>query len=132
MKARLILATLAAATFSLGAHAEEPNLKKGKKIFNKCKACHTVKKKKKKIGPHLVGIIGRPAASVEGFKYSKAIKDKAAGDPPLVWTEENLDAFLKKPKKFLKGTKMAFAGLRKEKQRINLIAYLKSVPAPSE
>ena len=93
---------------------------KGKKVFNKCKACHVVNKTKNKVGPHLKGIMGRPAASVEGFKYSKAMK--ASG---LVWDEPTLTAYLKKPRKFVKGTKMAFAGLRKDKDIANVIAYLK-------
>ena len=75
-----------------------------KKVFNKCKACHVVNKTKNKVGPHLKGIIGRQAASVEGYKYSKAMK--ASG---LVWDDATLAAYLKKPRKFVKGTKMAFA-----------------------
>ncbi len=94
--------------------------KAGKKVFNKCKACHALKAGKKKIGPSLHGIIGRNAASVEGFKYSKAMK--ASG---VVWTDENLDAYLTKPKKFMPGNKMVFVGLKKEKQRADVIAYLK-------
>ncbi len=134
MKSKLIIASLAAAVFSVGAQAAEPDIKKGKKVFRKCKACHTVKKEKNKLGPHLVDIIGRKAASVEAYskKYSKAMKKKGEGDDPLIWTEENLDEYLKKPKKFIPGTKMAFPGLKKEKQRINLIAYLKSFSKPKE
>ena len=93
---------------------------KVKKVFNKCKACHVVNKTKNKVGPHLKGIIGRQAASVEGYKYSKAMK--ASG---LVWDDATLAAYLKKPRKFVKGTKMAFAGLRKDKDIANVIAYLK-------
>ena len=94
---------------------------RGKKVFNKCKACHLVAAtKKKKIGPHLAKIFGRKAGSVEGFKYSKAMK-KA----DIVWDEATIDAFLVKPKKFLKGTKMSFRGLKKEKDRADVIAYLK-------
>ncbi|MEC9165965.1 MAG: cytochrome c family protein, partial [Pseudomonadota bacterium] len=68
----------------------------------------------------LKGIIGRQAASVEGYKYSKAMK--ASG---LVWDDATLAAYLKKPRNFVKGTKMAFAGLRKDKDIANVIAYLK-------
>ena len=89
-------------------------------MFNKCKICHSFDTGKKKIGPHLKGIVGRQAASVEGYKYSKAMK---AAD--IVWDEASLDAFLKKPRAFLKGTKMTFAGVKKESQRQDLIAYLK-------
>jgi cytochrome c len=89
-------------------------------VFNKCKTCHSFDPGKKKIGPHLQGIIGRKAGSVEGYKYSKAMK---AAD--IVWDEANLDKYLTKPKAFVKGTKMSFAGLKKEAQRQDLIAYLK-------
>ena len=96
---------------------------RGKRVYNKCKACHLIEvSKKKKVGPHLAKIFGRKAASIEGFKYSKAMR-KA----DIVWDENNLDAFIKKPKKFLKGTKMAFVGLKKEKDRSDVIAYLKEV-----
>ncbi|WP_419901310.1 c-type cytochrome [Kiloniella sp.] len=94
----------------------------GKKVFNKCKACHAIGKNK--IGPDLTGLIGRPAASIEGYKYSKAMK--ASG---ITWTEENLTQFLTKPKKFVPKTKMSFGGLKKEKQIEDLLAYLGEVTA---
>ncbi|MDJ0683261.1 MAG: cytochrome c family protein [Alphaproteobacteria bacterium] len=113
---------LAAALFlALGgaAHAEgDPD--KGKRVFAKCKACHVVDSEKNRVGPHLVGVIGREAAVVEGFKYSKAMADSG-----LVWDEPTLNAYLENPRKYLKGTKMAFAGLRKEQDRLDVIAYLK-------
>ncbi|MEK9860977.1 MAG: cytochrome c family protein [Alphaproteobacteria bacterium] len=114
---------LAAAVVSLGlsstAMAGDPAL--GEKVFKKCKACHVVDSDKNKTGPHLVNIMGRQAGSVEGFKkYSKAIKESG-----IVWDEATLDGFLEKPKKYLKGTRMAFAGLKKEEDRANVIAYLK-------
>ena len=114
---------LAAAVVSLGlsstAMAGDPAL--GEKVFKKCKACHVVDSDKNKTGPHLVNIMGRQAGSVEGFKkYSKAMKNSG-----IVWNDETLDGYLEKPKKYLKGTRMAFAGLKKEKDRANVIAYLK-------
>jgi len=78
---------------------------------------------KNKTGPHLNGVIGRVAASLEGFKYSKALMEKAEAEE-LVWTPETLDEFLTKPKAYVKGTKMSFAGIRKDTQRADLIAYL--------
>ena len=93
----------------------------GEKVFKKCKACHVVDKEKHKTGPHLVNIIGRTAGTAEGYKkYSKAMKNSG-----IVWDDETLNGYLEKPKKYLKGTRMAFAGLKKEKDRANVIAYLK-------
>jgi len=94
----------------------------GEKVFKKCKACHVVDAEKNKTGPHLVNIMGRTAGSLESFKkYSKAMKESG-----IVWSEETLNGYLEKPKAYIKGTKMAFAGLKKEKDRENVIAYLKS------
>ena len=92
---------------------------KGEKVFKKCKACHVVEEGKNKTGPSLYGVVGRAAGSIEGYKYSKAMAGSG-----LVWDAETLDAYLTNPKKYLKGTKMAFAGLKKEKDRANVIAYL--------
>ena len=93
----------------------------GEKVFKKCKACHVVDKEKHKTGPHLVNVIGRTAGTAEGYKkYSKAMKNSG-----IVWDDETLNGYLEKPKKYLKGTRMAFAGLKKEKDRANVIAYLK-------
>lgn len=100
-------------------------LKKGEKVFKKCKACHQVGgKAKNKTGPVLNGIVGAPIGAVEGFKYSKAMK--ALGEEGAVWDDENLTAFLTKPKKFLKKTKMSFAGLKKEADIEAVTEYLKS------
>ena len=124
MKKILMTALLVAALPMAAAHAEGDPAK-GKKVFRKCKACHFVDKEKNKVGPYLKGVVGRKAASVEGFKYSKAMQEKAAEG--LVWTEENLDKYLAAPKKFVPGNKMAFAGLKKAEDRANVIAYLKSM-----
>lgn len=100
-------------------------LKAGEKVFKKCKACHQVgDKAKNKTGPILNGIVGAPIGAVEGFKYSKAMK--ALGEEGAVWDDENLTAFLTKPKKFLKKTKMSFAGLKKEADIEAVTEYLKS------
>ncbi len=125
MKSKIILASLAAIVFSVSAQAAEPDVDKGKKVFRKCKACHEVKKEKNKVGPHLINLFGRKAGQMEGYKFSKAMKAKGA-DEGLVWNDETLDAYLTKPKDYIKGTKMAFPGLKKEKDRVNIIAYLKT------
>lgn len=97
----------------------------GEKIFKKCKACHQVGDgAKNRSGPILTGIVGREAGAVDGFKYSKALIKAAEGG--LVWTEEELAAFLTKPRSYLKGTKMSFAGLKKDADLAAVIAYLAS------
>ncbi len=99
---------------------------KGEKVFKKCKTCHQVGEgAKNRVGPILTGIVGKPAGAAEGFKYSKPMK--AAGADGLVWTEDELSAFLKNPKKYMKRTKMSFAGLKKEADLAAVIEYLKSV-----
>lgn len=110
-----------AVTFASGLTTNAAYAASGDKVFKKCKACHGFDKNK--IGPNLSGIVGRKAGTVEKFKYSKAMK--AASDDGLVWSEENLDKFLKKPKTFMKKTKMAFAGLKKDDDRKAVIEYLK-------
>ena len=106
------------------ASAQEGDVAAGKSVFKRCAACHFYNKEKKKSGPHLVGIVGRAAGSIEGHKYSKGMKKAAEGG--LVWTEENLDKYLAAPRKFIKGGNMAFAGLKKEADRKNIIAFLKA------
>jgi cytochrome c len=97
----------------------------GKKIFKKCKACHAVGDgAKNKVGPHLNDLDGRLAGTLDGFKYSKAIR--AAGVAGLIWNDETLAKFLAKPKAFLKGTKMSFSGLKKPGDIEAVTAYLKS------
>ena len=93
----------------------------GEKVFRKCKACHFAEQEKHKTGPHLVDLFGRKAGSLADFKkYSKSMK--ASG---VVWDEGTLDEYLAAPRKFIKGGTMAFAGLKKEKDRADVIAYMK-------
>ena len=120
MKKYLVFVT-AAAGILMALPAQAGDATAGEKVFRKCKACHYVDKEKNKSGPHLVNIVGRAAGSVDGFKYSKAMKSSG-----LTWDEATLAEFLKKPKAYLKGTKMAFAGLRKDKDIDDVIAYLKA------
>ena len=92
----------------------------GEKIFKKCVACHSINKGgKNKIGPALYNVVGRKIGSVTDYKYSKALV--AYGKE---WNFEELNGFLLKPAKWIKGTKMAYAGLRKEKDRASVIKYL--------
>ena len=98
------------------------DVKKGKKVFNKCKACHAIEAKEKRVGPTMFGIVGRDAGTLKGFKFSKAMK--ASG---ITWDDANLNEYLKKPRKFVPKTKMCFAGLKKDADRANVIAYLKTL-----
>src|SRR5687767_12982042 len=93
------------------AHADG-DVAKGEQVFKKCMACHAVNDKTNKVGPHLVGIAGRLAASVEGYKYSDGMIAYAAAG--AVWDEAALQAYLENPKAVVAKTKMAFAGLKKE------------------
>ncbi len=96
------------------------DLASGEKIFKKCAACHSIiKGGKNAIGPALYNVVGRKVGSVEDYKYSKAL---AAYEKE--WTLEELNGYLTKPAKWIKGTKMAFAGLRKEADRASVIKYL--------
>lgn len=98
----------------------------GEKVFKKCGACHAVGAgAKNKSGPHLNGLFGRQMGSVDGFKYSKVFV--AAQEEGRVWDEVALAEFLAKPRSYMKGTKMAFSGLRKQDDLDAITAYLKSV-----
>lgn len=123
----LFLAAIASLAISGSAFADG-DAAKGKKVFVKCKACHVLDKEKNKVGPHLVGIIDRTIASVDGFKYSKGADSMMAfAEGGKVWDEATLAEYLKKPKALIKKTKMAFPGLKKDQQIADLIAYMKSV-----
>ena len=92
----------------------------GEKVFKKCSACHSiVKGGKNNIGPALYNVVGRQVGAVSDYKYSKALSEYKKE-----WTFEELNGYLIRPAKWIKGTKMAFAGLRKEKDRASVILYL--------
>ena len=92
----------------------------GEKVFKKCAACHSINKGgKNKIGPALYNVVGRQVGGVADYKYSKALAEYQKN-----WTFEELNGFLLKPSKWIKGTKMAYAGLRKENDRASIIKYL--------
>jgi cytochrome c len=93
----------------------------GEKTFAQCKACHQAVAGKNGVGPSLAGIVGRTAGQVAGFSYSAANKNSG-----VTWTEETMFEYLEAPQKFMPGTKMAFAGLKKPQDRANVIAYLKT------
>ncbi|MDC0073950.1 cytochrome c family protein [Alphaproteobacteria bacterium] len=97
------------------------SVEKGKKVARKCASCHGFEKGgANKVGPNLYNVLGAPMASVSGFTYSSAIKKVNAE-----WGYKELNLFLINPKTYIKGTKMAFAGLKKPSDRANIIAYLR-------
>lgn len=117
----MILAAVAIFAAAGAAHAQDAAA--GEKVFNKCKACHAVGEgATNKVGPQLNGVVGRKAASVEGFNYSPALKK--AGEEGLVLTEENIAKWVANPKAFVPGNKMSFVGLNKEDEVKDVVAYL--------
>ncbi len=118
--------TEAAAETGSASDAADPALvAAGETVFKKCQACHQVgSDAKDRSGPALNGLVGSPAASSESFekKYSKPLL--AAAEAGLVWTPEELSAFLESPRNYMKGTKMSFAGLKSQEDRDAVIAYL--------
>ncbi len=119
-KIRALGLAMALIVGTAGAAMAAGDVDKGAKLYKRCKACHTLDEGgKNKVGPNLFGIFGRQAGTLEGFKFSKAMK---ASD--VVWDEATLDQFLTKPKKFIPKNKMGFPGLKKENQRADIIAYL--------
>ena len=124
----LALAGMLAATMagSNGARADDCTdkmVKAGEKQFRKCKACHKLEDGKNGVGPHLHAVVGRGVGDVADYKYSKAMAEFGE-DAAKVWDDALLNAYLTKPKKLIKGTKMAFGGIKKDKDRAALICYL--------
>lgn len=94
----------------------------GESLYRRCAACHKLEEGANGVGPYLYGVVGRDIGSVEGFRYSNALKDHGG-----VWTADELNAFLENPKEYAPGNKMSFAGLRKEEDRAAVVSYLQSV-----
>jgi cytochrome c2 len=122
VRGALTIVTFAAVATLAGPALAAGDAAAGEKVFNKCKACHTVEAGKNRVGPSLHDIMGRAPGTVEGFNYSKAMEEFGADH---VWDEETLSSYLESPRTVVKGTKMAFVGLKKEDERADVIAYLK-------
>ncbi|MGG5808539.1 c-type cytochrome [Falsiroseomonas sp. CW058] len=97
----------------------------GQRVFNQCRACHTIDAGGRSgVGPNLHGVADRAAGAVQGFRYSNPMRERAAAG--LTWTEENLRAYLADPKSVVPGGSMSFAGIRNPQQLADLIAYLQA------
>lgn len=124
MNKLLVSAGLAAAMIAASPALADGDPAAGEKVYKKCKVCHMVgEDAKNRVGPVLNGVMGRQAGALDGYRFSAAMTK--AGENGLVWTEAALDEYLAKPRDVVKGTKMAFPGLKKEKDRQNVIAYIK-------
>jgi cytochrome c len=121
MKTRIVLLAAAIAACSSWPASADGDPVKGAKVFRKCRACHAVEEVNK-VGPHLSGIMGRPVASLQDYRYSDAMVEFGADGN--VWDVETLTLYLHKPKALVDRTKMAFAGLKNDEDIENLLAYL--------
>ncbi|GAB4511615.1 MAG: cytochrome c family protein [Roseibium sp.] len=127
-KFSIVIAATAVLALTPSAYAQDGDAEAGAKVFRKCAACHNVDNAKAKVGPSLQGVIGRQPGTVEGFKYSKAMVAFGEGK---VWNAELLTEYLARPRDIVKGTRMAFAGLKKDDDIANVIAYISQF-SPSE
>ena len=124
MKTSIVAIAFLAAGIAVPALAQPApvgNAVAGEKVFNQCKTCHVVEKGVNRVGPSLHGVVGRKSGTVPKYKYSAANLKSGA-----IWSEAVLFKYLEAPMKFMPGTKMAFAGLKKPQDRADVIAYLKT------
>ncbi len=127
MNRAVLLSAIAMSGLLCASVVSAQDAENGAEVFKRCRACHDVgEKAKNKVGPILNGIIGRKAGTIEGFNYSDA--NKKAGAEGWTWTDEKMLEYLLNPRAAMPGNKMAFAGIRDEQDRKDLIAYLKTFP----
>jgi cytochrome c len=120
MMVRWMVRTLAVAIWACGSAAWAQDVETGKQAFAACAPCHAPDQNG--VGPKIGGVLNRPAGSVEGFRYSRAMKNSK-----IVWDEKSLDAYLTEPQKLVPGNLMPFSGIADAKKRGDLIAYLGTV-----
>ena len=102
------------------------NPEDGERVARQCRTCHTFEEgESHRIGPNLWGVIGRVAGTAEGYRYSRAMSEAE-----FTWNEETLDPYLENPRRYLRGGKMAFPGLRDDQDRADVIAYIKEITTP--
>jgi cytochrome c2 len=119
IRSTILAAAAVVAGLAVAPALADGDAKKGEKVFRKCKTCHEISETKNKIGPNLVGIIGRAAGSVEGFAYSDAMKNSG-----ITWNAETIAAYVADPKGYLPGNKMVFVGIKKTGDVEDLLAFL--------
>ena len=131
-QARAVAAMLGAAGLALllaacdeGGDGVETAFAEGREVFRRCTACHVTSAAENKVGPHLVGLFGRPAGAVEGFRYSEAMRTSG-----IIWTDETLRSYLRDPRRSMPGNRMAFPGIRRDEDMAALLAYLRAVTTP--
>lgn len=132
MKMTTLFGTVALAAGLLGAMPAKADGDPvaGKKVFNKCMACHDAKTDKNKVGPSLMTVYGRTAGTWESYLSKFSANMKELGEGGFVWDDANLTAYLRKPKEVVPKGTMAFAGLKSDEDLANVIAYLKADPKP--
>ena len=124
----VVFALAVSASVGIGGAALAQDVEAGGKVFVKCKACHQIgENAKNMVGPVLTGVVGRPAGTYPGYTYSDANKNSG-----ITWDEETLKVYLKNPRAKVPGTKMTFPGLSSDDDINNVIAYLKTFPAPAK
>ena len=131
-KLAVFTAALGSIVFGQTSASLADDTERGEKLYKSCKSCHQIGEGARNgVGPHLDGLFGRVAGSIDGFKYSNAMKAK--GEDGLIWDEASLDQYLAKPRAFVPGTRMSYLGMKKAEDRIDLIGYLKALSqaAPS-
>jgi len=128
MLRKSILPLLALGLLAVAPAAHAQDVAAGQRVFNQCRACHIIENNgRNAVGPNLNGVVGRKAGSIENFRYSASMKEKAEGG--LVWTEDNLRTYLTNPKQLVPAGSMSFPGLKQPQQIEDVIAYIKSQAA---
>jgi cytochrome c len=122
MATRISLIAAAALLLATTSSYAAGDAEAGKTVFKKCGLCHNIEPGKNKIGPSLFGVVGRESGSAPNFNYSEAMKNFKHQ-----WTPQELDTYLADPRQVVPGTKMIFPGLKDEKERQDVIAYLETL-----
>ncbi len=120
--ALFVAGLVTAAAFTISPAHADGDAKAGKRVFNKCAFCHAITPGKVTNGPSLHGVVGRKAGTASGYRFSPAMQKSG-----LTWDDANLQKYLENPRKMVRGTRMAFTGLRSKKERDDVIAYLKTL-----